>query len=179
METESEFLDAQSTFVQKEDEKPDIVIDKENGDRTPNDSQIQDVVLGSESWHSAVPNDWVPIITRDIQKQRRQGLQRPFSDGYLSSLPKKKRKTNNSQGLNLMQNTSTLLPNVLQRAISISDVRPNSSSTVEEICQGASNDPSLVSGLDEEIKNVVNERINSDEDYDPQRFCLTNNYLNS
>lgn len=36
--------------------------------------------------------DWVPIIARDTQRQRRQSSQKPFSDAYLSSLPPKRRK---------------------------------------------------------------------------------------
>lgn len=29
------------------------------------------VVIGSEPWHANVPNAWVPMITRDIGRQRR------------------------------------------------------------------------------------------------------------
>lgn len=36
--------------------------------------------------------EWVPIIARDTQRQRRQSSQKPFSDAYLSGLPPKRRK---------------------------------------------------------------------------------------
>lgn len=59
---------------------------------------VPNIVLGSEQWHSQVPDDWVPIITRDVQRQRRQNSQPPFSDAYLSGMPTKRRKiVNNSK----------------------------------------------------------------------------------
>lgn len=58
-----------------------------------NDSEpLPKVVIGSEGWHSQVPADWVPLIARDTQRQRRQSQQPAFSDAYLSGMPSKRRK---------------------------------------------------------------------------------------
>lgn len=46
----------------------------------------------SEPWQSQVPPDWVPLIARDTQRQRKQTQQPPFSDAYLSGMPSKRRK---------------------------------------------------------------------------------------
>ncbi|KAK3728239.1 hypothetical protein QZH41_007235 [Actinostola sp. cb2023] len=45
-----------------------------------------------EDWKAVVPEDWVPIIARDVIRQRRLPQQAPFSDAYLSGLPPKRRK---------------------------------------------------------------------------------------
>lgn len=55
-------------------------------------SEDTETVIGSEPWHSQVPADWVPIMTRDSQRQRTQGKQPAFSDAYLSGMPSKRRK---------------------------------------------------------------------------------------
>lgn len=46
-----------------------------------------------DDWPSDVPNDWVPIIKKDIEKQKNlyNEHQPPFSDAYLSGMPKKHR----------------------------------------------------------------------------------------
>lgn len=54
-----------------------------------------DTMIGSESWHREVPSSWIPIISADIDLQRRTGgnVHEPLSEAYLNVLPKKKRKT--------------------------------------------------------------------------------------
>lgn len=46
---------------------------------------------GSQPWHSAVPQDWLPVITRDVDRQRRVP-DTSLSDAYLCGMPLKRRK---------------------------------------------------------------------------------------
>ncbi|KAK7074122.1 hypothetical protein SK128_012406 [Halocaridina rubra] len=48
--------------------------------------------MGSQPWHSAVPQDWIPIITRDVERQRRGVPETALSDAYLCGMPLKRRK---------------------------------------------------------------------------------------
>ncbi|KAI7686394.1 Large proline-rich protein bag6-A [Sarcoptes scabiei] len=53
----------------------------------------------SEEWQSLVPNEWVPIIQEDINKQKNIDNDHPppFSDAYLSGMSKKRRLENDSK----------------------------------------------------------------------------------
>ncbi|XP_076054621.1 uncharacterized protein LOC143033267 isoform X2 [Oratosquilla oratoria] len=50
------------------------------------------VQVGSQSWHSSVPQEWIPVITRDVERQRRGVPDTVFSDAYLCGMPIKRRK---------------------------------------------------------------------------------------
>ncbi|KAL3242119.1 hypothetical protein MRX96_021485 [Rhipicephalus microplus] len=103
------------------------------------------VILGSEPWHASVPSEWVPIITRDIQRQRRQAAQPPFSDAYICGMPSKRRKITNGSGAAVENAVS--LTGALQRAV-----------------QRAGATHKL------QFQQAVRERLSSDPDFRADRF---------
>ncbi|XP_022252816.1 large proline-rich protein BAG6-like [Limulus polyphemus] len=142
----------------------------------PPSDLTDEVVIGAESWHAAVPTEWVPIITRDVQRQRRQAPCAPFSDAYLSGMPSKRRKMMGKNGhQNLLTPVQTILPNALQRAITAAGVWPLTS--LDQIRQDATQDEKLHAAYREQLKCDVQERLQNDLDYNPSRFPNADKYF--
>ena len=135
-----------------------------------------EILIGSETWHSAVPHDWIPIITSDLQAQRRQPLQRPLSDAYLNGMPKKRRKVE-KRSANYTQPSA--FRDSLQSAIVIAEVHPISSRSQDEIIKEADNNNDLQLAFDEQLRSEIINRLHNDSDYNPDRFINTKNYITS
>lgn len=127
---------------------------------------LPNVVWGSESWHGQTPEDWVPIITRDVQKQRRQEAQPPFSDAYLSGMPSKRRKLINSAkpDANIRQVISESVRQVVTTA-GLSNAAP-----LDEVAREASESPEIQAAYRNLLQTTVQNNLRNNEDFDPARF---------
>ncbi|KAF4518320.1 hypothetical protein B566_EDAN009108 [Ephemera danica] len=131
-----------------------------------------DVAVGSEEWHTGINPDWVPVITRDMQRQRRQqSEQPPFSDAYLSGMSSKRRKLISSskpQGT-----VSQVISESLTQAAGAAGV-----STTEHLARAAGADTGLQAAYKEEVKKAVSQQLASNPDFTPDRFPNASKYFN-
>lgn len=144
------------------------------------DETLPSVVIGSEPWHYNFPNSsWIPVITRDIGRQRRQNSQAPFSDAYISGMSSKRRKIISDR------KPSVDVPNMLTDGIrsAISSTGLSSSSGVpvnpEEIATAIANDPSVQTSYKEALKANVQELLQNDTNYDAERYPNSSKYFNN
>ncbi|KFM81441.1 Large proline-rich protein BAG6, partial [Stegodyphus mimosarum] len=120
--------------------------------------------------------DWVPIIARDVQRQRRQAPQAPFSNAYLSGMPSKRRKIMTNGSPVLLGQSQSALSDILFQAISNANVQPLHN--IEEVKKDASQDVLLQSSFNEHMKNAIQERLHRDLDYCSERFPNAEKYFN-
>ncbi|KAL1456484.1 hypothetical protein WDU94_001215, partial [Cyamophila willieti] len=119
---------------------------------------------GSESWHNTIPSDWVPIITRDSQRQRREPNQAPFSDAYLAGMPTKRRKIVTSA--KPANNLSKVISDTMKSALGAAGVSTSS----DAIATSAAADPQLRVAYREQVRAQVRESLQSCPDYSSERY---------
>ncbi|KAM6472565.1 large proline-rich protein BAG6 isoform 4-T4 [Liasis olivaceus] len=114
-----------------------------------------------EPWAAAVPPEWVPIIREDIQSQRKLKQQPPLSDAYLSGMPAKRRKTMQGDGPPL------LLSEAVNKAARVAGVKPLTSA--ESLNRDLA-EPALQDSYQQQLKSDLQERLQADPSFTPQRF---------
>lgn len=125
--------------------------------------------------------DWVPIIEADIRSMERDHNNRRqhyFSDAYLTSIPRKRRRllqTGPDTVPILQPASSEAITNLLRRAITSSASSPGGS--LDHILATISNDSSVQAAYEEYIKSAVEARLRSDYDYCPEKFENSSKYF--
>uniref|UniRef100_A0A8D8WC05 Large proline-rich protein BAG6 n=1 Tax=Cacopsylla melanoneura TaxID=428564 RepID=A0A8D8WC05_9HEMI len=130
----------------------------------PDDPLPDNIIIGSESWHNTIPSDWVPIITRDSQRQRREPNQGPFSDAYLAGMPTKRRKIVTSE--KPANNLSKVISDTMKSALGAAGVSTSS----DAIATAAAADPQLRVAYREQVRAQVRESLQSCPDYTSERY---------
>lgn len=143
-------------------------IDHPGADALPEVEQDTSFLTSSPSWHDSVPTEWVPIITEDVQRQRRQSVQRPFSDAYLANMPSKRRKLASNGRLQTVVNPANFLPETVRRAVAAAGVQPTTS--LNDLTQDVATNSTLNAVFEEHLHGAMCGRLNEDKDYQPEKF---------
>ncbi|XP_061164391.1 large proline-rich protein BAG6-like isoform X3 [Saccostrea echinata] len=133
--------------------------------------------MSSEGWDREVPAEWVPVINGDVQKQKQQRHQPPFSDAYLNGMPPKRRRLMTQDRPGDLANTPQSLTDQLTEAVRVAGVEPISS--MENLRTEASTDTELQSAYEEQVHNAISHRVSHDTDYNKDRFPNTESYFNN
>lgn len=150
------------------------------------DNELPAVIIGSEPWHSHLPPTWIPVITRDITRQRRQNPQGPYSDAYISGMSSKRRKL--IAETKPSSDVPSLITDGVRQAFHATGINPISSSSsnsnmgtaniaVDDLARTISDDTALQSSYCETMKASIRERLSKDPDYDAKRYPNCSKYF--
>ncbi|XP_045462637.1 large proline-rich protein BAG6 isoform X2 [Harmonia axyridis] len=135
---------------------------------------LPSVVNGSQPWHNQVPADWVPIINRDVQQQRKLNIQTPFSDAYLSGMPSKRRKiVHNSK------RHGVPLPQVISESVkkAVSNTGLSGVAPLETVSRLAGQSQEIQTAYRTLLRNTVQEGLRDNTDFNPERFPNAASYF--
>ncbi|XP_037819756.1 LOW QUALITY PROTEIN: large proline-rich protein BAG6 [Lucilia sericata] len=144
------------------------------------DEPLPSVVPGSVAWHRHFPNDWLPILTRDIQMQRDNPTEQPpFSDAYISGMSSKRRK--------LVQNSKppteigAIIADSVRKAIQNpglgTSTSANQSHTPEDVARAIASDAAVQSSCIDAVRTNVRERLKKDPDFEADKFPKSNKFI--
>ncbi|XP_065362467.1 large proline-rich protein BAG6 isoform X2 [Calliphora vicina] len=144
------------------------------------DEPLPSVVSGSATWHRHFPNDWLPIITRDMQRQTDNPPdQPPFSDAYISGMSSKRRK--------LVQNSKppteigALIADSVRKAIQNpglgTSAASNQTHTPEDVSRAIASDAAVQSSCIDAVRTNVRERLKKDPDFEADKFPKSNKFI--
>ncbi|XP_065090602.1 large proline-rich protein bag6 isoform X4 [Ochlerotatus camptorhynchus] len=144
------------------------------------EEELPSVVVGSEPWHTHLPSTWLPVITRDIARQRRQNPQGPYSDAYISGMSSKRRKL--IAETKPSSDVPSLISDGVRQAFHSTGINPASASSsnsngLDELANTISDDAALQSSYCETMKASIRERLTKDPDYDAKRFPNCSKYF--
>eukprot|EP00118_Oscarella_pearsei_P003130 m.13102 g.13102 ORF g.13102 m.13102 type:complete len:941 (+) comp24476_c0_seq1:100-2922(+) len=123
-------------------------------------------VTEREKWHVVLPNEWIPVVARDVKTQERMAAQRPLSDAYLNCMPAKRKKTAEVKTVSAGKAACDVLCSAIQSA----DVSQASSTPIDEISNAAAGTSQLAVVYSRELEHQLRDRVCNDPDFDPNVF---------
>ncbi|XP_070489869.1 large proline-rich protein BAG6 isoform X4 [Chironomus tepperi] len=168
------------------------IIEEEDEEDSSNAIQQEDllneplpIIERSEPWHAQFPSNWLPIITRDISRQRRQSPQPAYSDAYITGMSSKRRKVLLSKKSST--NVQHLIADDVRSALHVSNKSGPSSSSgggsssnnapIDEIVSSISNDPTIQNAYKDEVKGNISQRLKNDPDFEPEKYPNSSKYF--
>ncbi|XP_026832715.1 large proline-rich protein bag6-B isoform X6 [Drosophila erecta] len=138
-------------------------------------AELPAVIVGSEPWHMSFPNDWLPVITRDLQTQTESSRpQPPFSDAYISGMSAKRRKIIQTE--KPTASVECLIANGVQRAIQsvglggTSGSASSSSISMDTVIGSIAHDSAVQAAYTDAVRNSLKERIKQDVDFKSSKY---------
>ncbi|KAH1011833.1 hypothetical protein HUJ04_001114 [Dendroctonus ponderosae] len=127
---------------------------------------LPNVIWGAEQWHAQTPEEWVPLISRDIQRQRKQSAQPPFSDAYISGMPSKRRKliSNTKPQGSVSQTISESLRQVVTNA-GLAAAAP-----LDAVAEAAGESSEIQSAYGSLLQSTVQANLSANQDFNPERY---------
>ncbi|KAK7094655.1 large proline-rich protein BAG6-like isoform X1 [Littorina saxatilis] len=130
---------------------------------------------GQDNWQDAVPSEWVPVMEADVQRQKNQRPQGPFSDTYLQGMPPKRRRLMSYEQAGNLSSMSDYLPQAVKQAAGRAGVEPISSA--DNLATEATDAQELQGLLDAELTQTLSTRLETDTDYSAERFPNAQRYF--
>ena len=156
----------------RNNEKVDVnrLWEEENQEVATDSDTDTDSPPSPEDWHSLIPNDWVVILNRDAERQRRAGPQRPYSDAYINGLPPKRRKLMTPHGAEADQ---VDVKASLNQAIKQTGAENSDPEALDKDVE----ESDLQEMFDITLRHDVRQRLQGDEDYRPLQHPNSEDYF--
>ncbi|UJR37992.1 hypothetical protein I4U23_030674 [Adineta vaga] len=133
----------------------------------------------STSWQGNLPEDWIPIVIRDVNSQHDAPAQPPFSDVYKEGMPAKRRRVHMREDLTSSNLLQTLVLRASSASSSTNQISNPTALTAENVLTGEAASPTLVDTFEQELKRLLEQRLRQDRDYPEvqNRMPNTKRYL--
>jgi len=142
-----------------------------------------EVIVGSEDWHAAVPPEWVPVISQDVSRQRREQTEdkaqhntAQLSDAYIAAMPSKRRKMMSRERHEQFGDVRSHMSQTVRHAAQVTHITPTTS--LNALTRDVADDLDLCEAFRGEVGVAIRRRIGEDPDYSPDKYPATEEYFN-